>query len=138
MIKKWNQKNMKECDKWKSHISSKLPMIYRSSNNVRHPVNKTFTTLHPATLHSITLHLLALHFTFVNCSGNCHYGAQDSTVFTGCHIWPYSYRNIKMCSRSSFHVFLPNACVSHLISFLEIFHQKYDIQLFCHASCAVI
>ena len=30
--KKWNQKNMKECDKRKSHISNKLHMIYR----VRH------------------------------------------------------------------------------------------------------
>ena len=28
MIKKWNQKNTKECDKRKSHISSKLHMIY--------------------------------------------------------------------------------------------------------------
>ena len=27
MIKKWNQKNMKECDKRKSHISSKLHII---------------------------------------------------------------------------------------------------------------
>jgi len=37
---------MKECDKRKSHISSKLLMIYISSNNVRHHVTKTFTTLH--------------------------------------------------------------------------------------------
>jgi hypothetical protein len=39
MIKKWNQKNMKECDRRKSHISSILHMIYVSSNNVRHPNN---------------------------------------------------------------------------------------------------
>jgi hypothetical protein len=31
-----NQKNMKECDKRKSHISSELHMIYISSNDVRH------------------------------------------------------------------------------------------------------
>jgi len=37
---------MKKCDKRKSRISSKLYMIYISSNNVRHPVTKTFTTLH--------------------------------------------------------------------------------------------
>ena len=43
MIKK-NQKNMKECDKRKSHKRSKLHVIYISSNNVRHPVTKTFTT----------------------------------------------------------------------------------------------
>jgi hypothetical protein len=60
--KKWNQKNMKECDKLKSHISSKLHMIYIPSNNVRHPVTKTFTTLHPTTLHSTSLHFW--HFTF--------------------------------------------------------------------------
>jgi len=46
---------MKECDKRKNHISSKLNMIYKFSNNVRHPVTKTFTTLHPATLHFTTL-----------------------------------------------------------------------------------
>ena len=45
MIKKWNQKNMKECDKRKSHISSKIIVIYISSNNVRHPVTKNLTTL---------------------------------------------------------------------------------------------
>jgi len=39
-------KNMKECDKRKSRISSKFHMICISSKNVRHPVTKTFTTLH--------------------------------------------------------------------------------------------
>jgi hypothetical protein len=48
---------MKECDKRKSHINSKLHVIYISSNNVRHPVTKTFTTLN-----STSLNLLALHF----------------------------------------------------------------------------
>ena len=43
--KKWNQKNMKECDKWKSHISFKLHMIYISCNNGRHTVTKSFTPL---------------------------------------------------------------------------------------------
>jgi len=37
---------MKECDKLKSHINGKLHVIYISSNNVRQPVTKTFTTLH--------------------------------------------------------------------------------------------
>jgi hypothetical protein len=37
---------MKECDKPKGHIRSKLHMIYIRSNNVTQPVNKTFTTLH--------------------------------------------------------------------------------------------
>jgi len=46
MVKKWNQNNTKECDKRKSRISSRLHMIYISSNNVRCPVSKTFTTLH--------------------------------------------------------------------------------------------
>jgi hypothetical protein len=41
-----NQKNMKEYDKRKSHKSSKRHVLYISSNNVRHPVTKTFTTLH--------------------------------------------------------------------------------------------
>jgi len=36
---------MKEFYKRKSHINSKLHKIYISSNNVRHPVTKTFTTL---------------------------------------------------------------------------------------------
>jgi len=46
---------MKECDKRNNHISSKLRMIYISSNNDRHPVTKYFTTFHPATLHSTKL-----------------------------------------------------------------------------------
>jgi hypothetical protein len=40
MIKKWNQKNMKECDKRNSHKSSQLHMIHISSNNGRQPVIK--------------------------------------------------------------------------------------------------
>ena len=63
MIKKWNQKEMEECNKRKSHIISKLHVIYISSNNVKHPVTKTFTTLHPTTLHSTSPHLSTLHHT---------------------------------------------------------------------------
>jgi hypothetical protein len=44
--KKCNQKNMKECDKRKSHINSKRHVIYISSNNARHSGTNTFTTLH--------------------------------------------------------------------------------------------
>jgi len=36
---------MKEYGKRKSHTSSKIHVIYISSNNVRYPVTKTFTTL---------------------------------------------------------------------------------------------
>jgi hypothetical protein len=53
--KNWNQTNMKECDIPKSHISSKLHKLYISYNNVRHPVTKIFTKLHPTTFHFITL-----------------------------------------------------------------------------------
>ena len=59
MIKKWDQKNMKECDKRKRHISSKLHMIYISSNNGRHPVTKTFIPLHCTSPHLSTLHFLS-------------------------------------------------------------------------------
>jgi len=62
MTKKWNQKNMKECDKRNSHTRSKLHMICLSSSNGRHPITKTFTTLHPTELHSTSLHLSTLHF----------------------------------------------------------------------------
>ena len=55
MIKKIGPKNMTECDKRKSPISSKLHMIYISSDNVGHPVTKIFTILHPTTLHFTTL-----------------------------------------------------------------------------------
>jgi len=63
---------MTECDKRKSHISSKLHMIYISSDNGRHLVTRTFTplrytslhftTLHPTTLQSTSLNLSSLHF----------------------------------------------------------------------------
>jgi len=58
---------MTERDKPNSHKSSKLHMIYISSDNGRHPVTKTFThftTLHPATINSTSLHLSTLHFLF--------------------------------------------------------------------------
>ena len=63
MIKKWNQKNMKECDNRESHISNKLHMIYISSNNVRHPVTKTFTALHYTSSNHTSLHYTCRHFT---------------------------------------------------------------------------
>jgi hypothetical protein len=56
---------MKECDKWRSHISSKLHMIYISSNNVRQLLLRPslhFTTIHSTTLHSTSIHLSTLHF----------------------------------------------------------------------------
>jgi hypothetical protein len=49
--RKCNRKKMKECDKPKSHTNSKLHTICISSNDVRQPVTKTFTTLHSSTLH---------------------------------------------------------------------------------------
>jgi len=60
MIKKLNQKNVKEWDKRKSHISSKLHMIYISSNNVRHPVTKTFIPLHYTSPNYASLHVITL------------------------------------------------------------------------------
>jgi hypothetical protein len=70
--KKWSQKNMKEFDKRKSHISSKIHVIYISSTNVGHPVTKTFTTLYSTSLHlsalhflSFKLHLTTLHYALI-------------------------------------------------------------------------
>ena len=53
---------MKECDKRKSHIIGKIHTLHISSNNVRHPVTKTFTILHPNTRNATSLHLSTLHF----------------------------------------------------------------------------
>ena len=53
---------MEECDERKSHISSKLQMIYIYSKNARHPVTKTFTTLHHTSPNYTSLHLSTLHF----------------------------------------------------------------------------
>ena len=65
MIKKKNQNNMKEYYKQKSHISSKLHVICIFSNNVRHLVTKTFTTLCYTCRHFTSSHLnfTQLHFT---------------------------------------------------------------------------
>ena len=60
MINKWNEKNMKECDKRKSHTSSKLRMIYISSNTVRHPVTRPFTTFHYTSPNYTSVHLTTL------------------------------------------------------------------------------
>jgi len=61
VIKNGTQRIRKNVIK-KSHKSSKFRTIYISSNNVRHPVTKTFFTLHPTTLHSTSLNLTTLHF----------------------------------------------------------------------------
>ena len=58
MIKN-NQKNMKEYDKRKNH-KSKLRVIYMSSNNVRHHVIKTFTTLHYTSPNYTSIHFTTL------------------------------------------------------------------------------
>jgi len=54
--KKWNQKNMKDCDKRNSHTSSKLHLICVSSNNDGHPVTKTFTPIHYTSPNYTSLH----------------------------------------------------------------------------------
>jgi hypothetical protein len=58
-------RDTKAYDKWKSHISSKHHVIYISSNNARHPVTKTFTTIHYTFRHFTSSHLnfTQLHFT---------------------------------------------------------------------------
>jgi hypothetical protein len=55
--KKWNQKNMKECDKRNGHTSSCV-----SSDDGGHPVAETFPALHPTTLHFTSLHFTTFHF----------------------------------------------------------------------------
>ena len=62
MIKKMEPENVKKYGKRKSHMSSKLHMIYVFANNVRHFVTKNFTTFHPTSRNSTSLHLLtSLH-----------------------------------------------------------------------------
>jgi len=55
---------MRECDKSKNTYKQQLPIVYMSSNNVRHLITRTITTLqHFATLHPTTLHYTYRHFT---------------------------------------------------------------------------
>jgi hypothetical protein len=65
IIKNCNQKDIKEYDKPKTRIIGKLHMIYISSNNVRHPITKTFTTLQYTFRHFTSSHLnfTQLHYT---------------------------------------------------------------------------
>ena len=60
MAKKMETKNMKECVKRKSNISSKLHMIYISSNNDGHSVTKTFNPLHYTSPNSTSLNFTTL------------------------------------------------------------------------------
>jgi len=57
---KKGKKNMKEYDKRKTYINSKLHVIYISSNNVRYRVIKTFTTLHYTSLHYTFRHFTSI------------------------------------------------------------------------------
>ena len=56
-----DSKNRKKYDKWKTNIINKIHIIYRSSNSVRHPVPKTFTTI--AEQHFTPLLYTCRHFT---------------------------------------------------------------------------
>ena len=49
---------MKECDKRKKPYKQQI-----SSNNVTHPVTKTYTTLHSTSPSYTSLHFTQLHFT---------------------------------------------------------------------------
>jgi len=53
---------MKEYDKRKGHISSKIHVICVSSNNDRHPFAKTFTTIHYTSPNYTPLHFTSLQF----------------------------------------------------------------------------
>jgi hypothetical protein len=58
---------MKEYGKWRSQIRSKLHVICISSNKVRHPVTKNFTTLHytsPTPFHYTCRHFTSSHLNF--------------------------------------------------------------------------
>jgi len=54
---KTEPKYMKECDKRNTNTSNKLHMIYIYSNNVGHPVTKTFIPLHYTCRHFTPSHL---------------------------------------------------------------------------------
>ena len=51
---------MEKCDKRNNKTSSKLHMICISSNNDRHPVNKTFTPLHYNSAKYTSLHFITI------------------------------------------------------------------------------
>jgi len=63
MIKRWNQKNMKECDKRKSH-KQQTSCDLIPSNNVRHPVSKTYTTLYYTLPNYTCRHFTSSHLNF--------------------------------------------------------------------------
>ena len=105
MIKKWNQKNMKECDKRKSHRSSKLHIIYISSNNGRHPVSKNFTPLHYTSPNYTSLHFTSLHNTcrlFTSSHLNftqLHFTSLHNT----CRLFTSSHLNFTQLHFTTFH-----------------------------------
>ena len=52
--------NKKECDKRQSPVSSKIHMIYISSNNGRHSATNIFTPLHYTSPNYTSLHFTSL------------------------------------------------------------------------------
>jgi hypothetical protein len=86
---KWNQKNMTECDKPNSHISSKLRMSYISSDNDWHPVTKTFTPLRYICRHFTSSHL------------NLLYARRLSLITWHLRRWQQSYWMVHLVDRST-------------------------------------
>ena len=72
MIKNRTRRTLKKRDKRNSHISNKIQMIYMSSNNDRHPVARTCTSLQCTCRHFTSSHpnftqrhFTTLHYLFI-------------------------------------------------------------------------
>ena len=124
---------MKKYYKQKSDISSKLHMIYISSNNVRHPFPKTFTTLHQTTLHSTSLHLSTLSSSLLNFT-QLHF----TTISFGLTPFkfptaPFHHTSLHFTSlHCTFRRFSPHFYSFHftpfVMAFLTLFLKLLDLQ----------
>ena len=113
---------MRKYCKRKSHTIRKLHMIYISSNKVRHPVTKTFTTLHytsPKNLHYISLHFTQKTFT------TFHYTSpkRPSLHFTTLHPKDLHYTSIHFTQKTftTFHNTSPKKPSLHFTTIHPIF-----------------
>jgi hypothetical protein len=114
---------MKVCDKRKSHISSKLHIIYIDSNNGWYPVTENFTPFHYTSPNYTSLHLSTFADTALRL-------IQTSPSYTSLWLYPIqiSYRSI------SPHITKLHLTWLHFIAPLDYFrHTSVDyVQVAAH------
>jgi hypothetical protein len=118
---------MQECDKWNSHITSKLNLICVSSNNDRHPVTKIFTPIHytsPTPLYFTCRHFTSSHLNFPQL----HFTTLSFGLTLPLHFTSHHYTSLPFTFRRFSPYFYSFRFTPFIIAFLTLFLKILSLQ----------